>query len=198
MAKDPETLGELLVAVQAAEKSLDNRIELTNRMLGLLATAFIAGGAGVFWLRSEMGAIRIEVTEIRKDTEAIKERLGHIETRTSELPALREEVTTGFSTLTSRLAAPSPAPNQVPFVPLTFDENEKQLIRKFMGNKQQPDVAPSAKVGDIVSPNATLLAVSYQLLRQVPKLTGSRLAIDEKNGSVLVVSVSDNRVLAII
>jgi hypothetical protein len=182
---------------------VDKQIALLTRLVfGLYALLFAVVGGG-FLLRSDIGDLKAkvaenaaEITALRRDVGTVQTRLGTIEKGTSDLAAGQAQILTLQNQIVSTLALmndrlPQSQGNQL----VALSADEQQAIREFFDVKGTAKGPAKFRIGD-TAPDTK--PVPDALVAKIPKLRGLAYAFDPGSGSVLIVSLTTMRVVAVI
>jgi hypothetical protein len=153
-------------------------------------------------IQRQIGDLRTEqqkqVGDVKTDVALGNQTMGRIEKIVGDLQTTQTQAQATLTRMEALLQARSNPSDRLPFAVMLLDENEKQLIFKFITVKAVPGATPGVKVGDVISDPTLLKSVPDDLATAVPRLKGARFLIDENSGSILIVAAGDNRVVAVV
>jgi hypothetical protein len=177
------------VQVEAQKQGGELRIEILKQ-----------GGDLRAELQKQIGDLRLEqqkqISDVKTDIALGTQAIGRIEKTVGDLQTNQGQALARIETL---LQTRSNSSERLPSAAMLLDENEKQLIFKFILVKSVPGAKPSSvKVGDLIPDPTLLKPIPDDLAAAVPKLRGARFSIDENSGSILLVGAGDNHVVAIV
>jgi hypothetical protein len=184
----------LNAALHRATDAVDKRLDFVIRLVFAMFAIFPIVIGGGFLLRSEIGDVKIELGKIGVQVSGLREDLSRIEKRPDraltvsdpQILALQTQMNSILRRIEERL-------NNSSVPPIALAEEEKQVIRAFLGVKPSKEAAKYS-VGDVVSGAKDL---PDALVSKLPKLQGLRFLFDPFNGSALLVA-ADNRIVAIV
>jgi septal ring factor EnvC (AmiA/AmiB activator) len=192
-------IGDLKTSVDgrfdALTTNVDQRFTVTRRMLYFLAFIILSGIIGGFAIYKEVGALNAELAALKNDIKTTSEQLY----RLPQISTAQTQAQTSLARIEERLAAAVVRPQpEAPIEQLALGDNERALLRKVLAatSKITGD-PPVARVGEIVPASLALQALPEELLTQVPKLRGTRYAVDDKSGLILIAAGAGNKVLAV-
>jgi hypothetical protein len=183
-------------ALAQAEIAIDKRLDFVAKLVFAMFAIFPISIAGGFFLRNEISDVKIELGKIGVQISGLREDLSRIEKRGDKPPvsvsdpqiiALQTQMNFVLHRIEDRLNNSSVPPA------IALTEDEKQLIRNYLGVKPSKEAAKYS-VGDVVS---GAIDLPDALVSKLPKLQGLRYLKDPNNGSALLVA-RDNRIVAII
>jgi hypothetical protein len=192
-------IGDLKTSVDgrldALTTNVDQRFTVTRRMLYFLAFMILCGIVGGFAIYIDLGALNAELAALKNDIKTTSEQLS----RLPQISTAQTQAQTSLARIEERLAAAVVRPHpEAPSEQLALNDNERALLRKVLAAATHvTGDPPVASVGEIVPASLALQAMPEELLAQVPKLRGTRYAVDDKSGLILIAAGANNKVLAV-
>jgi hypothetical protein len=81
---------------------------------------------------------------------------------------------------------------------MALDDKDRAFIRQNIEARKTGVGPPSAKLGEPAPAWATLVPIPDRIASAIPRLKGYRYYVDTSNGTINIVSPSDNRLAAIV
>lgn len=164
----------------AIDKRFDGVTNLIYILTGLFVTGLLGGGIPLL----------VEVSGIKQEVKDYGERLALIEKRNTAFSDTQKQTFALLQQVAGKVnsLSVSQAPTPSPYVALSLDDEQRQIIRKYIPVEKKGGPGFPIKLGAPAPEEAALEPMPVELVAAVPVLKGFRYIADYATGVIAIVN----------